>query len=58
MNNNKPGEKVITSNMENQIKMNNLKSCKYYFFDFQNECKYDNYEKLHTFIKNPYKSIA
>lgn len=52
MNNNKPNERTITQNMENQIKMNNLKSCKYYFFDFQNQCKYDNYENIDTFIKN------
>jgi hypothetical protein len=52
MNSNKPNEQVITQNLENQIKMNSLKSCRYYFFDFQNECKYDNYEKLDAFINN------
>jgi hypothetical protein len=52
LNNHKPGEKIITTNLENQIKMNNLKSCKYYYFDFQNECKYDNYDKLDSFVKN------
>jgi hypothetical protein len=52
MNSNKPNEQIITQNLENQIKMNSLKSCRYYFFDFQNECKYDNYEKLDAFISN------
>lgn len=52
MNTTKPNEQVITQNMENQIKMNNLKSCRYHFFDFQNECKYDNYDKIDTFISN------
>jgi hypothetical protein len=52
MNSNKPNEQIITQNLENQIKINNLKSCRYYFFDFQNECKYDNYDKLDVFIKN------
>jgi hypothetical protein len=52
MNVNKPNENIITTNFENQIKMNNLKNLRYYFFDFQNECKYDNYDRLDSFITN------
>jgi hypothetical protein len=52
MNVNKPNENIITSNFENQIKMNNLKNLRYYFFDFQNECKYDNYDRLDGFVAN------
>jgi hypothetical protein len=52
MNTTKPNEQIITQNLENQIKINNLKSCRYYFFDFQNECKYDNYDKIDGFIAN------
>jgi hypothetical protein len=52
MNTTKPNEQIITQNLENQIKINNLKSCRYYFFDFQNECKYDNYDKIDTYINS------
>ncbi len=52
MNAHKPNEQIITQNLENQIKINGLKSCRYYFFDFQNECKYDNYDKINSFVGN------
>jgi hypothetical protein len=50
MNVNKPNEHIITTNYENQIRINNLKNLRYYFFDFQNECKNDNYDKIDSFI--------
>jgi len=52
MNFHKPNEQIITQNFENQIKINNLRSCKYIFWDFQNECKNDNYERIDLLIKN------
>lgn len=52
MNVNKPNEHVITQNFENQIKINEVKNCKYLFWDFQNQCKYDNYENLDNFVAN------
>lgn len=52
MNTMKPNEQAITSSLENQMKINNPKSVKYFFYDFQNECKYDNYENLDSFIEN------
>jgi hypothetical protein len=52
MNVNKPNEQIITQNLESQIKVNNLKSLRYYFYDFQNECKYDNYDNLDNFTVN------
>lgn len=48
----KPNEQIITQNFENQIKIKNLRSCKYVFWDFQSECKNDNYEKIDLLIKN------
>jgi hypothetical protein len=52
MNVNKPNEHIITQNFENQIKINEVKNCKYLFWDFQNQCKYDNYENLDIFVGN------
>lgn len=52
MNVNKPNEHVITENYELQIKNNEVKNCKYLFWDFQNQCKYDNYENLDYFVSN------
>lgn len=52
MNFNKPNEQIITQNFENQIKINSLRSTKYVFWDFQNECKHDNYEKIDSLMKN------
>ena len=52
MNVNKPNEHIITQSYEEQIKINELKNCKYLFWDFQNQCKYDNYENLDLFVKN------
>jgi hypothetical protein len=52
MNFHKPNEQIITQNFENQIKINNLRSCKYVFWDFQSECKNDNYERIDMLIKN------
>jgi len=52
MNVNKPNEHIITKNFENQIKINQLKDVKYLFWDFQNQCKYDNYENLDNFVVN------
>jgi hypothetical protein len=52
MNVNKPNEHIITQNFENQIKINDIKNCKYLFWDFQNQCKYDNYENLDNFVMN------
>jgi len=52
MNFHKPNEQIITQNFENQIKKNNLRSCKYVFWDFQNECKNDNYDKIDLLINN------
>lgn len=52
MNFHKPNEQIITQNFENQIKINSLRSCKYVFWDFQNECKNDNYERIDLLIKN------
>lgn len=52
MNVNKPNEHVITQNFENQIKINQIKDVKYLFWDFQNQCKYDNYENLDNFVVN------
>lgn len=52
MNVNKPNEHIITRNFENQIKINNIRNSKYLFWDFQNQCKYDNYEHLDTFVNN------
>lgn len=52
MNVNKPNEQIITQNLESQIKSNNIKSLRYYFYDFQNECKYDNYDNLDNFVQN------
>jgi hypothetical protein len=52
MNVNKPNEHIITQNFENQIKINEVKNGKYLFWDFQNQCKYDNYENLDNFVTN------
>lgn len=52
MNFHKPNEQIITQNFENQIKMNNLRKVKYVFWDFQNECKSDNYERIDVLMKN------
>lgn len=52
MNFNKPNEQIITQNFENQIKMNNMRKCKYIFWDLQNECKSDNYERIDLLINN------
>lgn len=52
MNFHKPNEQIITQNFENQIKINNLRSCKYVFWDFQSECKNDNYDRIDLLIKN------
>ena len=52
MNVNKPNEQIITLNYENQVKLYNNKNSKYFFFDFQNECKSDNYDKIDVFIGN------
>jgi hypothetical protein len=46
----KPNEQIITQNFENQIKLNKLKGLKYIFWDFQNECKADNYENIDKLI--------
>jgi hypothetical protein len=54
MNANKPGEQIITNNIEKQIQINEVKNLKYLFFDFQNETKSENYEKLETFTSNHY----
>jgi hypothetical protein len=50
MNVNKPNEQIITENYELQIKNNQIKDLKYDFWDFQNKCKYDNYEELDNFV--------
>lgn len=49
MNQYKPGEQMITKNMEKQIRSCDLKNIKYFFFDFQTETKYENYDKLEVF---------
>lgn len=54
MNANKPGEQIITSNVEKQIKINDLKNLRYLFFDFQTQTKFENYEKLETFTSTNY----
>ena len=54
MNANKPGEQVITSNIEKQIQLNSLKYLRYLFFDFQTETKFENYEKLESFTSSNY----
>lgn len=46
LNKNKEGENIITSEYEKQIKNRDLKNLRYYFFDMQNECKYDNYDRI------------
>lgn len=48
----KPNEQIITQNFEHQIKLNKLKALKYIFWDFQNECKSDNYENIDKLINN------
>ena len=50
MNSHKPGEQIITQNVENLIKVNKPNKLRYYFFDFQSECKYDNYNNLDSFV--------
>jgi len=52
MNVNKPGEQIITQSYESQIKLNKLKSVRYIFFDFQNECKHDNYDQIDNMLDN------
>jgi hypothetical protein len=52
MNIHKPNEHIITENYELQIKNNEIKNLKYLFWDFQNKCKYDNYENLDEFAGN------
>jgi hypothetical protein len=52
MNMKKPNEHIITENYELQIKNNELKNLKYLFWDFQNKCKFDNYEPLDDFAKD------
>jgi hypothetical protein len=48
----KPNEQTITQNLENIIKTNSIKNLRYHYFDLQNECKYDNYEKVDILMKN------
>lgn len=48
----KQGEQIITESIENQIKLKSPNSfLRYNFFDFQNNCPYDNYDKIEDFIK-------
>lgn len=46
LNVNKPGEHILTGEYERQIKQNDNKLVRYYFFDMQNECKNDNYDRI------------
>ena len=52
MNVNKPNEQIITQNYETQIKNIEVNNCKYLYWDFQNQCKFDNYENLDIFVDN------
>jgi hypothetical protein len=53
LNTKKSDEDVITKEFENQIKMRaNNTTLRYYFFDMQNECPYDNYDKIDTLMDN------
>jgi hypothetical protein len=52
MNVNKPNEQIITQNYETQIKNIEVNNCKYLYWDFQNQCKFDNYENLDNFVDN------
>ena len=53
LNTKKNDEDVITKALEKQIKMReNDRTLRYYFFDMQNECPNDNYDKIESLMKN------
>jgi hypothetical protein len=53
LNTKKSDEDVITKEFENQIKMRvNNSTLRYYFFDMQNECQNDNYDKIDSLMDN------
>ena len=46
LNRKKEGENIITLSYEKQIRKSEFKNLRYYYFDMQNECKYDNYDRI------------
>lgn len=50
----KPGEQIITNNIEKQISLCEIKNLRYLFFDFQTQTKYENYDKLESFTSENY----